>query len=76
MKGYKLIRTDWDWSEPAGREVCEEELGVFIDMPSSPGLKKIEEFLKDNVGPQEFYVAVDITPEIYPQFRIEKVELK
>lgn len=76
MKAYKLVKVSYDWSAPSGQELYEEELGAFSDMPSYPAHKKIAEHLK-SMGPQVLFVAFGfLTPEVYPQFRIEEVKVK
>lgn len=74
MTGLKLIEVSFDNLENGYAEaICREELGVFVDGDKLTAHGKVEEFLR-TLEPRHPYLGYD--GEVYPQFKVERVQIK
>ena len=78
MTAYKLIRIGYDSTEKMGKEEYQEEVGIFVDEPNRLAVEKIREHFANIAATESYYLGWGIgsAPIVYPQYRIEKVELK
>jgi hypothetical protein len=74
MRGLRLIKVDFDGMENRLPEaVCKEELATFVDDGRDSAYRKAEGYLSV-LAPVKVYLGWD--QQVYPQFRLEPVEVK
>ena len=72
VNAIRLVKIDFDNLENHNA-ICSEDLGVFVDGDNLTAHGKVKEFIR-KMQPVKPYLGWN--GQVYPQFRLEKIDLQ